>query len=210
MRFNREWLGAARRGRASSASPPPTTWRACSSGATSGSASTPASPSPCTSSSIPLAQAYDSVALKADVELGRHRPALQPERRARHHARLRPRAAGRDDDAAPRGHGRRREDVEEPRQLHRGQRERRTTMFAKVHVHLGRADVEVLRCCSPISRRRRSRRSARRAGPWTRSSALARADRRGFPRRRRRREAAEAEWRRVHQAPAGARARCRW
>ena len=50
---------------------------------------------------------------------GRHRPALQPERRPRHHAGLRPRAAGRADDAAARGHGRRREDVEEPRQLRR-------------------------------------------------------------------------------------------
>ena len=70
----------------------------------------------------PLAQAYDSVALKADVELGRHRPALQPERGPRHHAGLRPRAAGGADDAAARGHGRRREDVEEPRQLHRRHR----------------------------------------------------------------------------------------
>ena len=35
---------------------------------------------------------------------GRDRPALQPERRPRHHARLRPRAAGRADHAAPRRH----------------------------------------------------------------------------------------------------------
>ena len=56
----------------------------------------------------------------------RHRPALQPQRRPRHHARLRPRAAGRPHDAAARGHGRRREDVEEPRQLHRRHRGART------------------------------------------------------------------------------------
>src|SRR5207247_3293740 len=33
----------------------------------------------------------------------RHGPALQPQRRPRHHAGLRPRAPGRDDDAAARG-----------------------------------------------------------------------------------------------------------
>ena len=52
----------------------------------------------------------------------RHGPALQPQRRPRHHARLRPRAPGRADDAAARGHRRRREDVEEPRQLRGGER----------------------------------------------------------------------------------------
>ena len=48
----------------------------------------------------PFMQAYDSVAVEADVELGRHRPALQPARRPRRHAGVRPRAAGRADDAA--------------------------------------------------------------------------------------------------------------
>jgi hypothetical protein len=47
------------------------------------------------------------------------RPAVQPERRARHHAGLRSRAAGRDDGAAARRARRGREDVEEPRQLRR-------------------------------------------------------------------------------------------
>ena len=70
----------------------------------------------------PLAQAYDSVALEGRRRARRHRPALQPERRPRHHAGLRPRAADGADDAAARGHGRRREDVEEPRQLHRRHR----------------------------------------------------------------------------------------
>ncbi len=51
VRFNSEWLGGPRLGRASSASPRPTTWRACSSGATSGSATRPGSRSRSTSSS---------------------------------------------------------------------------------------------------------------------------------------------------------------
>jgi tyrosyl-tRNA synthetase len=63
----------------------------------------------------PLGQAYDSVFLSRRGAR-RHRSAVQPERRARHHAglRSRARAAGRDDDAAAGGAGRRREDVEEP------------------------------------------------------------------------------------------------
>ena len=86
----------------------------------------------------PWRQAYDSVALESGRRARRDGPALQPQRRARHHARLRPGAAGRDDDAAARGHGRRREDVEEPRQLHRGGGER------------GR-DVRARSCPSPTS-----------------------------------------------------------
>ena len=109
----------------------------------------------------PLAQAYDSVHLEADVELGRHRSALQPECRPRHHAGLRPRGAGRDDDAAARGAGRRREDVEEPRQLRRGHG------FAvrdvrQGDVDLGRFDVALLQRSSPTSRPRMSWRSVRR------------------------------------------------
>ena len=50
MRFNREWLGALGVGRDGPAGRAPTTSRACWSGATSASATTPASPSPCTSS----------------------------------------------------------------------------------------------------------------------------------------------------------------
>ena len=96
-----------------------TTSPRCSSDAISGSATTPDSRSRIHEFLYPLAQAYDSVPLEADVELGRHRSALQPECRPRHHARLRPRGADRDDDAAARGTGRRREDVEEPGELRR-------------------------------------------------------------------------------------------
>ena len=67
----------------------------------------------------PLAQAYDSVFLEGGRRARRDRPALQPQRRPRHHAELRARGADRHDDAAARGAGRRREDVEEPRQLRR-------------------------------------------------------------------------------------------
>ena len=74
----------------------------------------------------------------------RHRPALQPQRRPRHHAGLRPRAAGGADDAAARGHGRRREDVEEPRQLRRRHRAPRRDV-RQADDHLGRADVALLR-----------------------------------------------------------------
>ena len=122
----------------------------------------------------PLAQAYDSVALKADVELGGHRPALQPERRPRHHARLRPGAAGGADDAAARGHGRRREDVEEPRQLHRRHREPPEAMFAKLLSHLRRADVAVLRAAHRPRARPRSRRRRRAGRPMASKMALAR------------------------------------
>ena len=47
----------------------------------------------------PLAQAYDSVYLKADVELGGYRSALQFKRWPRHHAIVWCRTAGGDDDA---------------------------------------------------------------------------------------------------------------
>ena len=43
----------------------------------------------------PVAQAYDSVAIEADVELGRHRPAVQPARGPRAHGEARDGAAGR-------------------------------------------------------------------------------------------------------------------
>ena len=73
----------------------------------------------------PLAQAYDSVALKADVELGGTDQLFNLNVGPRHHAGLRARAAGGAHDAAARGHGRRREDVEEPRQLRRRHRDAR-------------------------------------------------------------------------------------
>ena len=65
----------------------------------------------------PLVQAYDSVALQRRCRARRDRSAVQSQRRARSHAFVRTSAADRDDDAASGGAGRRREDVEEPRQL---------------------------------------------------------------------------------------------
>ena len=93
-----------------------------------------------------------SLSARAGVRLGvpggrcrarRHRPAVQPERRPRHHAGLRPRGAGRDDDAAARGARRRREDVEEPRQLRRRDRAGRRDV-RQADVDQRRADVAVL------------------------------------------------------------------
>ena len=70
----------------------------------------------------PLLQGYDSVAVDADVELGGHRPEVQPAARARHPARLRPARAGDHDDADPRRHRRASEDVEVARQPDRRHR----------------------------------------------------------------------------------------
>ena len=127
----------------------------------------------------------------------RHRPALQPQRRPRHHAGLRPRAAGRAHDAAPRGHGRRREDVEEPRQLHRRHRAARRDV-RQAHEHLGRAHVALLRPAHrPLAGRDR-RGEGGAAGRWPRRwrSAAASWPTSTAPPAA---EAAEAEWRRVHQ-----------
>jgi len=60
----------------------------------------------------PLSQGYDSVALKADVELGGNRPAVQPADWPGVAAALWPALADRADDADHRGPGRRAEDVE--------------------------------------------------------------------------------------------------
>ena len=57
----------------------------------------------------------------------RHRPEVQPAGRPRAAERVRPGAAVHPDDAAARGAGRRREDVQEQGQLHRASPSRRTT-----------------------------------------------------------------------------------
>ena len=80
----------------------------------------------------PLAQAYDSVYLEGGRRARRHRPALQPQRRPRHHAGLRSRAADRDDDAAARGARRRREDVEEPAATTSASTDAPSEMFGKL------------------------------------------------------------------------------
>ena len=78
----------------------------------------------------PLAQGYDSVALEADVELGRHRPEVQLARRPRAAAPLRTGAAVHPDLAAARRPGRRQQDVEVARQLCRASRSRPTRCSA--------------------------------------------------------------------------------
>ena len=89
----------------------------------------------------------------------RHRSTVQSQRRPRPDAGLRPRAAGGDDDAAARGAGRRREDVEEPRELRR--RDRVTGGDVRqADVDLRRVDVAVLRAADRSQPRRRSRRVA--------------------------------------------------
>ncbi len=92
----------------------------------------------------PLVQGYDSVALKADVELGGtdQKFNLLVGRDAA--VRLRPGAAGRPDHAAARRDGWRAEDVEVPRQLHRHPRAGHRHV-RQAHVHLRRADVALLR-----------------------------------------------------------------
>jgi tyrosyl-tRNA synthetase len=70
----------------------------------------------------PLMQGYDSVALKADVELGGTDQLFNLLVGRELHARVRAGAAGRPDHAAARRAGRRREDVEVARQLHRHRR----------------------------------------------------------------------------------------
>ncbi len=67
----------------------------------------------------PLMQAYDSVAIEADIEIGRHRPALQPARRPRRDDAVRARAADRDHVPAADRPRRRGEDVEVEGELHR-------------------------------------------------------------------------------------------
>ena len=99
----------------------------------------------------------------------RDRPALQPQRRPRHHARGRPRAAGRHDDAAARGHRRRREDVEEPRQLRRRDRAARRDV-RQAHEHLRRAHVALLLLLTDFGPEQIEARRRSRAIPWGRSS----------------------------------------
>ena len=67
----------------------------------------------------PLLQGYDSVAVEADIELGRDRPAVQPAGRPRAPARVGSGAADRPDGPAHRRAGRRPEDEPVARQLRR-------------------------------------------------------------------------------------------
>ena len=67
----------------------------------------------------PVMQAYDSVAIEADVEIGGTDQRFNLLAGRRRDAAVRPGAAGRDDLPAARRHRRRAEDVEVARQLHR-------------------------------------------------------------------------------------------
>ena len=87
----------------------------------------------------------------------RHRPEVQPARRPRAAGRVRPGAAVHPDDAAARGAGRRREDVQEQGQLHRHHRagERHVRQAAVDQRH---ADVALLHAAELPQPRPRSRR----------------------------------------------------
>ena len=79
----------------------------------------------------PLVQGYDSVALKADVELGGTDQKFNLLVGPAAAGRRRPAAADRADDAVARRHRRRQQDVEVARQLHRHQRAGRTRSSAR-------------------------------------------------------------------------------
>ena len=108
VRYNGEWLveallrrrRAARRGRSR--------WRACSSATTSRSGIAAQEPISVSELLYPLMQAYDSVAIEADVELGGTDQLYNLLAGREVMERVRPRAAGRADDAAAPLVGRRR------------------------------------------------------------------------------------------------------
>ena len=79
----------------------------------------------------PLVQAYDSVMVEADVELGGTDQLFNLLLGRELQKVVRPGAAGGDDPAAARGAGRGPEDEQEPRQLRRGHRRRRPTCSAR-------------------------------------------------------------------------------
>ena len=90
----------------------------------------------------PLMQGYDSVALKADLELGGSDQRFNL--LARTSAPVRPGTAVHSDDAAPRGSRRRREDEQEQAQLHRDHR-RPERHVREGDVDFRRPDVELVR-----------------------------------------------------------------
>ena len=91
----------------------------------------------------PLAQGYDSVALKCDVELGGTDQRFNLLVGPRAAARFRPAAADRRHHAAAGGHGRRRQDVEVQGQLHRHYRAAQGDV-PQGHGDQRRADVALL------------------------------------------------------------------
>ena len=136
-RLARRDLGSRRPG---SGSPPATAWPRCWSGGSSGSATKSGRPITIHEFLYPLAQAYDSVSPADRRRARRDRSALQPERRARHHARRTTcrAAGGADDTPLLVGLDGDREDVEVGRQLrrHHGAARRHVR---QAHVHRGPA-----------------------------------------------------------------------
>ena len=127
----------------------------------------------------PLVQAYDSVALEADVEVGGTDQILQPAARARDPARLRAGAAGRAHLAADRGHRRGSEKMSKSaRQRDRHHRARQGDL-RQGHVDLRRAAAALAgpadaRTSSSCSRLRQGL-TAGTANPRDAKAALARA-----------------------------------
>ena len=152
----------------------------------------------------PLAQGYDSVALKCDVEMGGTdqlfnllvgrdlmREYGQEPQVVHHHA-------------AARRARRRREDVEVPRQLHRHQRSRPTQIFGKVMSISDELMWKYYTLCTDLTPSEIAREEDATLHPMEAKRELAKLDHPRFPRRRRR-GAAEEEFRRVfseRQAPA--------
>ena len=104
----------------------------------------------------PIAQGYDSVALRGRCRARRHRSEIQPADGPPAATRLRPAAADRADHAAAGRHRRRAEDVEVLRQLHRHHRAAAGDV-RQGDVDLRRADVALLRAAH---RRQHSPRSS--------------------------------------------------
>ena len=117
----------------------------------------------------PLVQAYDSVALEADVELGGTDQLFNLLIGTRAPARLRPGSAGGDHASAARRHRRAREDVEEPGQHDRAHRCTRRDVRQRDE-HPRRIDAVVDLDCSvrAVGRARRAR-GALEAGAGIRS-----------------------------------------
>ena len=124
----------ARRARHDPARGAATRWRACWSATTSPSASRPARRSRVHEFLYPLMQGYDSVALKADLELGGTDQKFNLLVGPRAAEGVRPGAAVHPDHAAARRPRRRREDVEVARTTTSASPSRPTTMFAKLMI----------------------------------------------------------------------------
>ena len=129
----------------------------------------------------PLLQGYDSVAIRADVELGGTDQKLQPASRARDTEGLRRGAAVDAHDADPAGHRRRAEDVEVARQL-RGRGRPARGDVREADAGPGRRDADLLRAAA--GRGPAGRPAGRQARTWRAPSRRATTARRPPPRRR--------------------------